>query len=120
MPGLKRFAIIFLGGSLPSSEQNVWKNRKRPTWQTARAAVGAFFEVTRELKLLSKAEDDDRLPFGVAYFALLRAWIQGKIDTPLPEATVPEEARDLLASSLRTLGRTKKWSEALRTFLAKV
>ena len=86
----------------------------------AREAVGAFFEVTRELKLLSKAEDDDRLPFGVAYFALLRAWIQGKIDTPLTEATVPEEARDLLAGSLRTLGRTKKWSEALHTFLAKV
>jgi hypothetical protein len=86
----------------------------------AHEAVGAFFEVTRELKLLSKAEDDDRLPFGVAYFALLRAWIEGQLDTPLTEATVTEQARDLLAGSLRTLGRTKKWSEALGTFLAKV
>ena len=86
----------------------------------AHEAVGAFFEVAREFKLLSKSEDDDRLPFGVAYFGLLQAWVEGRIDTPLTEATAPEQARDLLAGSLRTLGRTKKWSEVLHTFLAKV
>jgi hypothetical protein len=91
-----------------------------PRRVAAHEAVDAFFEVAREHKLLSTAEDDDRLPFGVAYFALLQAWIDGQLDTPLTEATVPEQARHLLAGSLRTMGRTKKWIEALRTFLAKV
>lgn len=82
-------------------------------------AVAAFIEVARELSLLVKAEDDDRFPFGVAYFAPLRAWIRGQLDPPSTEATPPEQARDLVAGSLRTLGRTKEWSEALRKFLAK-
>jgi len=81
-------------------------------------AVADFIDIARELNLLVKAEDDDRLPFGVAYFAPLRAWVQGKIDSWSTEATDPEQARDLLAGSLRTLERNK-WSGALRRFLAK-
>ncbi len=83
------------------------------------AAVSTFFEVVREQGLLAKAEDDDRLTFGVGYFALLRAWVEGRLDVPRREATTNEQARDLLADSLRTLGRTRKWEEALRAFLAK-
>jgi MoxR-like ATPase len=83
----------------------------------AHDAVAAFFVLAREHKLLSKAEDGDRLPFGVAYFSLLKAWMEGHLNTPLVEATVPEQARDLLAASLRTLRRTR-WSETLRTFTA--
>src|SRR5262249_52035834 len=85
----------------------------------AQEAVRAFFEVARELQLLVKAEDDDRLPFGVAYFALLKAWIEGRLEAPLSEATEPEQAKDLLAGCLRTLGRTGKWNDALRIFLSK-
>jgi AAA domain (dynein-related subfamily) len=85
----------------------------------ASEAVGAFFEVVRELKLLSKAEDDDRLPFGVAYFALVQKWIGGELDPTVAQSTPLEVARDLLAGSLRTLGRTRQWEEALRKFLAK-
>ena len=86
--------------------------------KAALRAFGAFFEKARELNLLSKAEDDARLPFGVAYFAPLKKWIEGELDSPL-KATVPEQARDLLADSLRTLGRTKEWRKALDTFLKK-
>jgi len=86
----------------------------------AHEAVGTFFEVARDLDLFSKADDDDRLPFGVAYFALLQAWINRRLDAPIAESTLREQARDLLASSLRTLGRRKKWEEALRLFLSKV
>lgn len=84
----------------------------------AREAIEAFFVLAREHKLLSKSEDDDRLPFGVAYFGLLKSWMEGRLRTSLIEATVPEQARDLLAGSLRTLRRTR-WSEVLRIFLAK-
>jgi hypothetical protein len=93
------------------------KNERRAA---AHEAVGTFFEVARELRLFSKADDDDRLPFGVAYFALLLAWIEGRLDSPVVEATPREQARNLLAGSLRTLGRNRKWEEALRTFLKKV
>ena len=85
----------------------------------ASEAVASFFEVVRELKLLSKAEDDDRLPFGVAYFSLVRKWVEGQLDAPVAQSTPLEGARDLLAGSLRTLGRTRQWEEALRKFLAK-
>jgi AAA domain (dynein-related subfamily) len=85
----------------------------------AHEAVQTLFEVARDRKLLLTAVDDDRLPFGVGYFELLRAWVQGRLDAPLTEATAPEQARDLLAGSLRAFGRTKTWSEALRAFLAK-
>jgi len=85
----------------------------------ASEAVVSFFEVVRELKLLSKAEDDDRLPFGVAYFSLVQKWVEGQLDAPVAQSTPLEGARDLLAGSLRTLGRRRQWEEALRRFLAK-
>jgi len=88
--------------------------------KAAHEAVETFFEVTRERNLLSKAEDDDRLPFGVAYFELLKKWVEGQLDMPSTEATTREQARDLLAASLRTLGRTEKWREALHKFCEKV
>jgi hypothetical protein len=104
--------LAYLGIDEPESRQD-------PRRAAAHEAVGAFFEVARVLNLLLKAEDDDRLPFGVAYFELLRAWTDGLLDAPLGDGTVSEQARALLAGSLCTLGRTKKWNEALRTFLAK-
>lgn len=85
------------------------------------AAVEAardFFEVARELKKLSAAGEDERLPFGVGYLALLRAWVGGTLDLP-PEAqeTTPrEQARDLVAASLRTLGRTRTWGDVLDAY----
>jgi len=82
-------------------------------------AVGLFFETVRDLDLLAKEDVDDRLPFGVAYFTLLQAWVAGKLDSPVVEATPREQAKDLLASSLRTLSRARKWEQALSTFLAK-
>ena len=82
-------------------------------------AVGTFFEVVRDKGLLKKAADDDRLPFGVAYFTLVRAWIDGQFEAPVLESTTREQAHDLLAGSLRTLGRTRKWEEVLQAFLAK-
>ena len=78
-----------------------------------------FFEVVRDKGLLTKAADDDRLTFGVAYFNLLRAWIDGKFEAPVRESTTKEQAHELLAGSLRTLGRTRKWEEVLQAFLAR-
>jgi hypothetical protein len=60
-----------------------------------------------------------RLAFGVAYFTLLRAWIDGQFDAPVRESTTREQAHDLLAGSLRTLGRTRIWEEVLQEFLRK-
>lgn len=85
------------------------------------AAVEAskdFFEVARDLKRLSFAGEEERLPFGVGYLALLRAWVGGTLDLP-PEAqeTTPrEQARDLVAASLRTLGRTRTWGDVLDAY----
>lgn len=82
----------------------------------AREALDLFFENARDHELLLKNEDDDRLPFGVGYFALLRSWTLGQLDSPLTEMTPKEQARDLLAASLRTLARHRKWDDALRAF----
>jgi AAA domain (dynein-related subfamily) len=87
--------------------------------EAANDAVRGFFDVAREHQLLQKFEDDDRLPLGVAYFSLLKAWIEEVLKLPLSEATLPEQARDLLTSCLRTLGKSKKWTESLRSFQAK-
>jgi len=89
-----------------------------PRAQAAYEAVATFLEVARDCNLLLKGEDDDRLPFGVAYFTPLQAWIEGRLTTSPTEGTPSEEARHLLARSLSTLGR-RKWSQALRNFLAK-
>ena len=92
-------------------------------WDTRRLeaakAVAAFFEIARECSLLEKAEDDERLRIGVAYFSPLHSWIGGKLNPPLTDETVPEQARSVLAGGLRILGRTKEWSRALGKFLSK-
>jgi hypothetical protein len=82
-------------------------------------AVETFFEVAKSKDLLHSAEDDERLPVGVAYFALLRSWVEGQLPAPTQESTPKEQARDVLAGSIRSLTRVKKWSEALREFLKK-
>lgn len=85
-------------------------------------AVRSFFDVVRESNLLAKSEEDDRLPFGVAYFALLASWLAGRLELPaaLLDATPKEQAHDLLAGSLRTLGRSSRWELALRLFESRV
>jgi hypothetical protein len=110
--GSREDVLDYLG--IDPTEQNLGARHS-----AAHEALGLFFETARDFDLLSKGEDDDRLPFGVAYFTLLRAWLQGQLDAPTSESTVREQAKDLLASSLRTLARNRKWDEALRTFLAK-
>jgi hypothetical protein len=85
----------------------------------AQDAVEAFFETAREQKLLTKDEDDDRLPFGVGYFALIKAWLDRRLDLPIAEATLSEQAWELTAASLSTLGRVKTWRDALTKFLEK-
>jgi MoxR-like ATPase len=85
------------------------------------AAVDAardFFEVARELNRLSPVGDEERLPFGVGYLALLRAWVEGTLELPLTarETTAREQARDLVAASLRTLGRARTWIEVLEAY----
>ena len=110
--GSREDVLAYLG--LDSAEAE--KDDRRAA---AHEAVGTFFEVARDMDLFSKVDDDDRLPFGVAYFALLRAWTDRRFDAPVAESTLREQARDLLASSLRTLGRRKRWEEALRLFLSK-
>ncbi len=87
--------------------------------RAANEAVETFFEVVRDHKLLSTAEDDDRLSFGVAYFAPVKAWVSGQLTLPITESTLLDQARELLAESLRPLGRAKRWRGALRQFLAR-
>ena len=109
--GSRADVLAFLGLDTPG----IHEDRRA----AAREAIGTFFEVVRDKGLLKKAADDDRLTFGVAYFALLRAWIDGQFGAPVRESTTREQAHDLLAGSLRTLGRTRKWEEVLQAFLAK-
>jgi MoxR-like ATPase len=85
----------------------------------AQDAVEALFETARELKLLTKDEDVDRLPFGVAYFALIKSWIDRGLDSPLSEGTDSEQAWDLVAASLGNLGKSNTWRSALTRFLEK-
>jgi hypothetical protein len=114
LPGASRDDVLDYLGLAATEPEN--DDRRA----AAHEAIGTFFEVARDLELFSKADDEDRLPFGVAYFALVRAWIEGQFDAPVAEATPLEQARTLLAGSLRTLGRNRKWEEALRTFLGKM
>lgn len=105
--------LAYLGLDAPESE----KDTRRAA---AHEAVGIFFEAARETELFSKADDDDRLPIGVAYFDLLRAWLDGRLEMAVAESTHREQAKDLLDGSLRSLsGRRKKWEEALRLFRSK-
>lgn len=88
-----------------------------PRQVAAYDAVATFFEVARESKLLLKDEDDERLPFGVAYFALVREWVANRLT--LPESMPSEEARELVAACVQPLRRSREWQNALRAFLAK-
>jgi len=81
-------------------------------------AVASFFNAAREFQMLVREEkDDERLPFGVAYFAILKQWIGGSLT--LPESTPPEQASELLAACLRPLGRSRDWEKVLGAFIAK-
>ena len=82
-------------------------------------AVSTFFDVARSKNLFVSTEDDERLPVGVAYFTLLRSWVDGQLPAATQESTPKEQARDVLAGSIRSLTRVKKWAEALREFLEK-
>jgi len=122
----RRFQRIELSGA---SKEDVFSflgiDATAPADDKAAATIDAvrdFFDVVRESDLLAKSEEEDRLPFGVAYFALLRAWLQGDLDLPaaLLNATHREQALELLAGSLRTLGRTARWEQALRLFESRV
>lgn len=110
--GTKDELFVFLGidGDEEPSE---------PRRAAAHEAVLLFFDTAREANLLVKTEDDDRLPFGVAYFTLLQKWLKGQLQTLSVDGTPKEQARDLLASSLRTLGRHARWEQVLRTFLSR-
>jgi MoxR-like ATPase len=80
------------------------------------AALDAFddlLELARDEKLLVNAADDQRLPFGVGYFALLRAWTSGELVLDFEDESVGEQAKEVLAASLRTLSRTGKWQRLL-------
>jgi hypothetical protein len=101
----------FLGLDIPDSSDA----RRTATLE----AVETFFEVVQDAKLFSKVADGDRLAFGVAYFTLLRAWVTHQLEAPGHESTIKEQAYDLLAGSIRTLGKMRKWDEVLRAFLAK-
>ena len=111
LPGASRSDVLsFLG----IDEDEVQPGRP----QAAFEAMGAFFDLAREKDFFAKGHDEDRLRFGVGYFALLHAWVAGRLDAPLRDATPTEQARDLVAGSLRTLARTKAWEEALKSFLS--
>lgn len=110
LPGASRGDVLsFLG----IDEDEVPAGRH----QAAYEAMGAFFDLARERDFFAKGHDEDRLRFGVGYFGLLRAWVAGRLDAPLRDATATEQARDLVAGSLRTLARTKAWEEALKSFV---
>lgn len=106
------FEFLVVDPSAPATEKAV----------ATADAIRNLFDVVRESKLLARFEDDDRLPFGVAYFTLLRSWLAGGFEPPaaLLDATAREQAHDLLAGSLRTLGRTARWEETLRLFESRV
>jgi hypothetical protein len=91
-----------------------------PRQDAAREAIDALFNVAREADELSMDDDDERLPFGAAYFALLAAWAQGSLRFKLlgKDASESEEAADLLLSGLRILARRPRWDEILRKLAA--
>jgi MoxR-like ATPase len=90
-----------------------------PRQVAAVEAVDAFLDVAREHSLLKSDDVGDRLHFGVAYFALLRAWVAGQLQGPVLQGTPQEQARDFLAASLTTLARAPQWRLALRAYTAK-
>lgn len=87
----------------------------------AHESVKAFFEFAREWKkeFLDDANDDDRLRIGVAYFAPVHAWVNGKLDLRSAESTPVQQVRQVLVGSLSVLKGARKWSKELRTVLAK-
>jgi hypothetical protein len=87
-----------------------------PRHAAAYEAVTDFIETARDEGLLVDDDEVDRLPFGVAYFAVLRAWVQGNLAALVTESAMRDQARELLQSSLRTLARNQKWRKALTAF----
>jgi MoxR-like ATPase len=118
----RRFQRIELRGA---SKEDIFSflgiDAAAPADQRAEATIDAvrdFFDVARDSDLIATAEEEDRLPFGVGYFSLLRSWHLGRLDLPTASLneTHREQAYQLVAGSLRTLGRAAHWDEALRMF----
>jgi len=109
LPGASRdevFGYLGVDDAAPHGEQQV----------AVVDAINELFDIVRAQDLLAAAEEDDRLPFGAGYFLLLQRWLEGKFVLPpaLKDATTKEQARSLVADSMRTLGRAAKWNEVLK------
>ena len=79
------------------------------------AAAGQLLAKARDENLLADG-DEERLPFGVGYFALLQVWVCGelRLDVGSRDVTDLDLALELVSASLRTLGRSDRWAGVLR------
>jgi hypothetical protein len=84
----------------------------------AEQALQKLLELAEAAKdLLAESDVAARFPFGVAYFALLKAWLDGRLDDAALEGTVREQAYRWTAASLRTLRREPRWEKIARSLL---
>lgn len=108
LPGASRKDVAsFL--HLDGSEEEM-----HPRQLQGKAAIAAFFDAARTCKLFKPdpGASDETLPVGVAYFAPLKAWVDGKLKLGA-DATDAEQARNVLIGCFSSLRRAKAWATLL-------
>jgi hypothetical protein len=70
--------------------------------------------------LLTSSDLGERLPFGVGYFGLLRAWCCEalKMSDEFSELELSVQARRIMRLCLRAATRDRKWEDVLRDLAA--
>lgn len=96
------------------------ETKPAPREEHAEKAVREFFLLAGDQGLLSKAGGEQRLPFGVGYFTLLRSWVQGRLRMPATAAPIDdhEQSRAVLVASLTTAHGSVKLRGILQRFEA--
>jgi MoxR-like ATPase len=95
-------ATAFLGTGDPKAERVT----------AATLALEQLFDEAREAKKLKETEAGEHLPFGVGYFAPLRAWVGGNL-TMTMEADPLAEAVSVLLLCLRGMARVRSFAPVL-------
>lgn len=111
----RRFQRIELPGASRSDVEDYLGTTGLPVRrEAALLAAEELIARARDKNMLAKGEEE-RLPFGVGYFALLHAWTNGELRTDMfgKDATDIEMASKLVSASLRTLGQKDRWGTLL-------
>lgn len=116
---LRRFQRIdLLGGSHKDIDEYFKSSSREMNTDKYSAAINVverLFEAIRELEKLHESDEDECLPFGVGYFAMLKEWIydNSTITEVADDTQLEDQAVRILISSVTSALRSRELGDVI-------